>query len=87
MRKTITFEKPIRLDQNATKIIIESIGGEVEYRGNRTQFRPDIRGLEGYVDLEVPEAEEQVIIQAMESATVRKRVETVKLEPIEDTRE
>ena len=59
----------------------------MQYRGNRTQFRPDIRDLEGYVDLEVPEAEEQVIIQAMESATVRKRVEAVKLEPIEDTRE
>ena len=83
MRKIIVFETPITIDQNGTKLTIESIAGEVQYRNGHTRFRPDIRGLEGYIDLEVPEAEEQVIIQAMESATVRKRVEAVK-EPIEE---
>ena len=85
MRKTIVFEKPITIDSNGTKIVIESIGGEVQYRGNRTQFRPDIRGLEGCIDLEVPEAEELLITQAIESATVKKRVAKDEAETIEDT--
>ena len=77
MRKTIAFEKPIMIDQNGTKLTIESIAGEVQYRNGHTRFRPDIRGLEGYIDLEIPEQEEQVITQAMEQVTVRKRVKTV----------
>lgn len=85
MRKTIVFETPITIDQNGTKLTIESIAGEMQYRNGHTRFRPDIRGLEGCIDLYIPEQEEQVITQAMESATVRKRVGVVKPEPIEDT--
>ena len=84
MRKIIVFETPITIDQNGTKLTIESIAGEVQYRNGHTRFRPDIRGLEGYVDLEIPEAEEQVITQAMESATVKKRVVKDEVEIIED---
>ena len=72
MRKTIVFETPITIDQNGTKLTIESIAGEVQYRNEQTRFRPDIRGLEGYINLEIPEQEEQAINDAMEQAMFRR---------------
>ena len=81
MRKTIVFDKPITIDQDGTKITVESVAGELPYRNGRTSFRPDFRGLEYYIDLQIPEEEAQTIKQAVESASVRR------IEPVQEKTE
>ena len=81
MRKIITFENPITVDQDGTKLTVESVAGEVQYRNGKTSFRPDFRGLEYYINLQIPEEEESVIKQAVESASVRR------IEPVQEKTE
>ena len=82
MRKTIVFGKPITIDQDGNKLTVESLSGEIRYAGDIVRFRPDIMDLQGYIDFEIPEQEEQQIRTAISHATIQRRV--VKTEDIKE---
>ena len=72
MRKTITFEPPVIIDENGTKITVESVSGRIVIGSNGARFIPDVAGLDHYIKFEVPQEQEQAIVQAVEAVTVRR---------------
>ena len=72
MRKIITFDPPVTIEENGTKIIVKSLGGNIRFVNENAEFQPDIMALKNYIKFEIPESQQAQIKQRMEAVTVQR---------------